>query len=314
MINIIRFLLTASLVSIIAVGSGSHYEGISIDDRNYETTLKRTTFSLVNFYREGCYYCDQLEPTYKFLAELYAGKDLQILAVNYKENQRIQNIEKIEGYPTLKLYDNRVRRYVTDYEGNRDLHDFIVFLFDATGIEPKFPDIDYTRVDSLKHLNGIEGDLKRANKSALIAFVTPWLDEWSLHFSTYSKLVKELKQDTALLLVDGSLESLAEVTRYYKVDKFPTFVYKHDLAHSGFKFMDTQEGLNSEVLNAFINNGLGEWFNEIDELNEKRLEGGERMEQNQQEPGRKYQINYGGSLKDVEEEEDDHLYYRLRDL
>ncbi|KAH3672217.1 hypothetical protein WICPIJ_010069 [Wickerhamomyces pijperi] len=306
-----------------------HYPGLSIGDHNYEPTLQRTMFSFVLFYKEGCYHCDKLEPTYKLLAEAYhyQGSELQILAVNVKENQRVQSIERIEGFPTLKLYDNGVGRYIDSYRrGERDIDMFIDYLTRTTGVEPRLQEKKYIEVGTLPQLKGIETQLltqssPQKSNTLLLAFVTPWIPEWSLKFSTYIDLLTQLnRDDVQLIIVDGSVGDTAELTRYYKVDRFPTFVYRDDLNQRGFRYMDSQAGLNLEVLDAFLNGGIGQWFDNVEELNHDRLreDGGERRKPAGAagDVGRKYQVNHGEEDTSVfvDDEMIELLFHKLREF
>lgn len=86
---------------------------------------------LVEFYAPWCGHCKALSPTYDQLGELYqthgfAGK-VAIAKVDATTNDVP---EKIQGFPTIKLYPAGKKDTPVDYSGNRSLEDLANFIKD----------------------------------------------------------------------------------------------------------------------------------------------------------------------------------------
>lgn len=83
---------------------------------------------LVEFYAPWCGHCKRLAPTYDELGELYKGSDNVLIAkVDHQENEVS---ERIDGYPTIKLYPAGKKDEPVNYRGNRELKDLVAFIME----------------------------------------------------------------------------------------------------------------------------------------------------------------------------------------
>lgn len=81
---------------------------------------------LVEFYAPWCGHCKRLAPIYDELGELYKDSDKVLIAkVDHVDNEVS---ERIEGYPTIKLYPAGKKNEPVNYRGNRDLDDLVKFI------------------------------------------------------------------------------------------------------------------------------------------------------------------------------------------
>lgn len=86
---------------------------------------------LVEFYAPWCGHCKALAPTYEKLGELYQGKDLGSKVVIAKVDATANDIpEKIQGFPTIKLYPANKKDSPVDYSGSRTFEDLANFIKD----------------------------------------------------------------------------------------------------------------------------------------------------------------------------------------
>merc|ERR1712147_410729 len=85
---------------------------------------------LVKYYAPWCGHCKKLAPVWDELAESVADIDDLVIAKFDATMNEVDGLS-IRGYPTLKWYpkDDKSGR---DYEGNRELPDFVRFLADQS--------------------------------------------------------------------------------------------------------------------------------------------------------------------------------------
>ena len=74
-----------------------------------------------------------LAPKYEQLAKVFAGESNVLIAkVDATENQELATTYGVKGYPTIKFFPAGSDK-VQDYEGGRELADFVTFLNENAG-------------------------------------------------------------------------------------------------------------------------------------------------------------------------------------
>ena len=106
------------------------------------TVLVATTFKelvveqadkdvLVEFYAPWCGHCKALMPTYEKLGELYQNNGFGSKVVIAKVDATLNDVpEKVQGFPTIKLYPANKKDSPIDYTGSRTLDDLANFIKD----------------------------------------------------------------------------------------------------------------------------------------------------------------------------------------
>ena len=90
--------------------------------------------ALVEFYAPWCGHCKSLAPTYKKLADAFAGEeDVAIVAVDATENRATAEAYGVKGYPTLKWFPAGANKEAVDYAAGRDLDSFVEFINEHAG-------------------------------------------------------------------------------------------------------------------------------------------------------------------------------------
>ncbi len=85
--------------------------------------------ALVEFYAPWCGHCKNLAPTYKKLADAFAGEEsVAIVAVDATENRATAEAYGVKGYPTLKWFPAGADKEAVDYSAGRDLDSFVEFI------------------------------------------------------------------------------------------------------------------------------------------------------------------------------------------
>ncbi|KYR00125.1 protein disulfide isomerase [Tieghemostelium lacteum] len=81
---------------------------------------------LIKFYAPWCGHCKKLAPDYKKLAEkLYSQEKIGIAKVDCTEEEDLCQAHRVQGYPTLILYNKGVPE---PYEGGRKLEEMATYL------------------------------------------------------------------------------------------------------------------------------------------------------------------------------------------
>ncbi|CRL04106.1 CLUMA_CG017219, isoform A [Clunio marinus] len=99
-----------------------------LNDKTFETTLKKTKSSLVMFFTNWCGHCKTLKPIYSKAAELAfeQGVPSTFAAIDCSASYDTCKQNNIEGYPTLKYFKNG--KFFRDYSKQRTSKEMIQFL------------------------------------------------------------------------------------------------------------------------------------------------------------------------------------------
>lgn len=111
---------------------------------SYVTTLTSDNFdslvlgkkgALVEFYAPWCGHCKQLAPKYETLGSIFAGEpDVVIGKVDASAETELGSRFEISGYPTIKYFPAGSAE-PEDYQGGREVEDFVEFINTKVGTE-----------------------------------------------------------------------------------------------------------------------------------------------------------------------------------
>ena len=94
-----------------------------------EIALDPTKDVLLEFYAPWCGHCKALAPKYDELAERLAGVDSIVIAKMDATANEIDHPDvNVRGFPTLKFFPASESGEVIDFNGNREVDDFVTFL------------------------------------------------------------------------------------------------------------------------------------------------------------------------------------------
>lgn len=91
-----------------------------ITTSNYDEFLNENDWSFLNFYAPWCVWCQRLEPTWEAFAELVEEQEvpIKIVKVNCVEDRQLCNDNKIQAFPTLRLFKKHEAQ-LPDYKLDR---------------------------------------------------------------------------------------------------------------------------------------------------------------------------------------------------
>ena len=70
----------------------------------FNALVSSQPFVVVDFYATWCKPCIQMAPHLKKIADGYEDNQLTLIKIDAEKNVALATAEKINGYPTLKLY------------------------------------------------------------------------------------------------------------------------------------------------------------------------------------------------------------------
>ncbi|XP_027114806.1 probable protein disulfide-isomerase A6 [Coffea arabica] len=98
-----------------------------------EIVLDEKKDVLVEFYAPWCGHCKSLAPTYEKVATAFKLEDHVVIAnVDADKYKDLAEKYGVSGYPTLKFFP-KGNKAGEDYDGGRDLDDFVTFINERTG-------------------------------------------------------------------------------------------------------------------------------------------------------------------------------------
>lgn len=199
---------------------------IDATDKTFDEIIgKPGVYSFVEFYAPWCGHCKQLAPIWEQLAELYApySDQLQIVRLDADANREIGGRYRISGFPTLKMF-NPGDKIPRDYQGGREMANFVKFLEYATGIKNNaFDTTDYvTYMSDDDLLDTLKG------KHGIFAITASWCGYCKQLKPIWSELAKIFKNDKDQLIIGDVVTTSVtadNIVEKFNVQSFPTIIY-----------------------------------------------------------------------------------------
>ncbi|XP_010544982.1 PREDICTED: protein disulfide-isomerase like 2-1 [Tarenaya hassleriana] len=99
-----------------------------------EIVLDENKDVLVEFYAPWCGHCKSLAPTYEKVAAVFKQEEGVVIAnVDADKHRDLGEKYGVSGFPTLKFFPKN-NKAGEDYDGGRDLDDFVSFINEKAGI------------------------------------------------------------------------------------------------------------------------------------------------------------------------------------
>lgn len=248
-----------------------------IEDSSIQSILSRSKYSFIYFYRHGCKYCSEFEPDFQFLSILYnnltntnienvSSKKLynneveqlefQVLKTNGQENKRLNQLFKVQQYPTLKLLNYETKEILTYNKPHRDINSLIDFI-QAQNIDvvPNYSNYqsNVKIISTSEELdNLINSD---PTKETLVVFTMSYIIDWAnYHYPThfYQKLsLTEKYNHINFAIVEVDQLNNSDLLHQYHVSNFPSLIYFKSAGNGGgFKIYKTlsQNYMTNNVL------------------------------------------------------------------
>lgn len=140
-----KLLLTLGAIFSVSFADPEMDEGVLVlTDDNFDATLAKHEFLLVEFYAPWCGHCQQLAPEYSQAAAVLAKKDppMYLAKVDATVHEKIGQRFEVQGFPTLKWFVNGKD---TEYTGGRTADTIVSWISKKTG--PAFETIECSEVE-----------------------------------------------------------------------------------------------------------------------------------------------------------------------
>lgn len=192
-------------------------EIIKLTEENKNQVFSNSRHTLIFFSKPNCKYCDQFDPIYNQLSELYDNdKDFQLTKIDTGTNKQLKQVFKISSYPKLVLFD-RDTSSGKIFNDKRNLINLVNFINDNTNA------INHELETNVKFVDN-PGDLKLENDLVVLAlsYMPTFQDfEYPTHF--FQKMSYEYGFNFNIIFID--LIDATEFIRQYKVSNFPSAIF-----------------------------------------------------------------------------------------
>jgi protein disulfide-isomerase A1 len=131
----VKNIITLLLISILAVHINTAEPEIEEDvlvltDENFDDTLAKYPYILVEFYAPWCGHCKKLAPEYAAAAGVLKADGIPLAKLDATIHKQAAEKFKVQGFPTLKFFVNGKD---TEYNGGRTKADIVTWMKKKTG-------------------------------------------------------------------------------------------------------------------------------------------------------------------------------------
>ncbi|KAH1283660.1 hypothetical protein KXW98_006359 [Aspergillus fumigatus] len=222
----LSFLLVSCLTLLVGIASATSAV-IDLLPKNFDdVVLKSGKPALVEFFAPWCGHCKNLAPVYEELAQAFefAKDKVTVAKVDADEHRDLGKRFGVQGFPTLKWFDGKSDK-PEDYKGGRDLESLSAFIAEKTGIKPRGPKKEPSKVEMLTESSWkstIGGD-----KNVLVAFTAPWCGHCKNLAPTWETLANDfaLEPNVVIAKVDAEAENSKALAKEQGVTGYPTIKF-----------------------------------------------------------------------------------------
>ncbi|PAA71096.1 hypothetical protein BOX15_Mlig025167g1 [Macrostomum lignano] len=224
---------------------------------NYSEILNSHEFVLVFYYAPWCPHCKDSKPKFEkaakdLEAKPVAGNILAAINCDQKDNQKLCEDEKVEGYPTIRLM--KKREMWAEFEDEIEAKPLLDFISNPpkekvppTPVEEEKKPGDSGKEESaaggqaekpedkMKHVTYLEGSEQfdesiKSNKYVLVMFYAPWCPHCQQAKPAFDKAAEGLvgAQGKVLAAVNCDVKANEKLCEDQKVEGFPTFMLFSD--------------------------------------------------------------------------------------
>jgi protein disulfide-isomerase A6 len=242
--------ITALTLSSLAIAS----EVIIANNKNFDDIVYNSNkASLVEFYASWCSHCKTLAPKWDELAEKYSkSNDVQIVKIECEENRVTCNQFGIPGFPTIKLFKGDKESDPIEFEGKRNVDNFIKFVGDNVEQYVYVPKIQ----SNIVQVSDLDFDktLLESGKNVFVVFTASWCGHCKNLKPSWEELANVFAHDDDVIIAEVSItDSPAdELKSRFDIRGFPTIL--------SFKANDPKV---IEFASGRDINGLVGWVNQI---------------------------------------------------
>ncbi|OOF97493.1 hypothetical protein ASPCADRAFT_144076 [Aspergillus carbonarius ITEM 5010] len=191
-----------------------------------DVVLKSGKPALVEFFAPWCGHCKNLAPVYEELGQVFAhaSDKVSVAKVDADENRDLGRRFGVQGFPTLKWFDGKSDT-PEDYKGGRDLESLSAFITEKTGVKPRGPKKEPSKVEMLT--DATFKSVVNGDKDVLVAFTAPWCGHCKNLAPTWELLANDfaLEDDVVIAKVDADAETGKATAREQGVSGYPTIKF-----------------------------------------------------------------------------------------
>lgn len=187
--------------------------GSTFDD----VIASKEKMTFVKFFAPWCGHCKAMADTWEQLALDVTHVNIAEVVCTQEENKDICGREKVEGFPTLILYQDGAK--MLEYTSSRSLEGFKTFL-EAEQKKTAAAESAVLKLDSSNFSRETQ------EGATFVKFFAPWCGHCKAMAEDWEKLAQKL-DDVKIAEVDCTQESSKSVCQTEEVSGFPTiFLYK----------------------------------------------------------------------------------------